>query len=31
MCWHIGNEELARTLADSAMAAGEPNPLPAAG
>ena len=29
MCWSVGNEGLAVTLAQSAMAAGEPNPLPA--
>jgi hypothetical protein len=28
MCWSIGNEELARKLAQSAVAAGESDPLP---
>lgn len=30
MCWSVGNKGLAVSLAQSAMAAGEPNPLPAA-
>ena len=29
MCWSVGNEALAQTLAQSAIDAGEPHPLPA--